>query len=68
MTLAEEIKKARIDDIIDDQEFVEEENSFIRDYCEERNFDLSDEDRKEISNRGMDDALEFWEDEWRKER
>lgn len=66
MNLAEEIEKAGIDDIVDDQDFVEEENSFIRNYCEKRNFNLSDEDRREISNRGMDCALEFWEEEFKK--
>ena len=66
--LAKAIKQAGIDDIVDDQEFVEAENDFVRDYCIERNFNISDEDRSEISNRGMDDAFEDWENEFENER
>lgn len=53
-----------IDKIEDDQEFMETENDFIRDYCIEHNFALSEENMNEIKNRGMEDAFEFWKNEF----
>lgn len=64
--LAEAFEVSGIDDIVDDQEFIEEENEFLREYCKKRNFILSEEDLEEISNRGMDDAFESWKDEFKK--
>lgn len=64
--LAEAFEVSGIDDIVDDQEFIEEENEFLREYCEKRNFNISEEDLEEISNRGMDDAFESWKDEFKK--
>lgn len=64
--LAKAFEISGIDDIVDDQEFIEEENEFLREYCKERNFNLSEEDLEEISNRGMDDAFESWKDEFKK--
>lgn len=64
--LAEAFEVSGIDDIVDDQVFIEEENEFLREYCEKRNFNLSEEDLEEISNRGMDDAFESWKDEFKK--
>ena len=63
--LAEAFEVSGIDDIVDDQEFIEEENEFLREYCKKRNFILSEEDLEEISNRGMDDAFESWKDEFK---
>ena len=64
--LAKAFEAPGIDDIVDDQEFIEEENEFLRENCKERNFNLSKEDLEEISNRGMDDAFEDWKDEFKK--
>lgn len=65
--LRKQIKEAGIDEIIDDQEFVEVENSFIREYCKERKFNISKEDMKEIENRGMVDGFNFWKSEYEAE-
>lgn len=66
--LAKALAGSGIDDIVDDQKFMESENEFIRDYCVERNFNLSEEDMEEIHNRGMGDAFEFWRNEFGNER
>ena len=62
------IKDVGIDDISDDQEFTETESDFIRNYCIERNFNISEEDMKEINNRGLDDSFEFWKNEFENEK
>ena len=66
--LAKAIRQAGIDDIVDDEEFVEAENDFIREYCIKHNFDISEKDMNEIRNRGMDDAFEDWKYEFKIER
>ena len=53
-----------IDEIEDDQEFIEMENEILREYCIEKNFKLPDEDMEEIIQRGMEDAYEFWKGEF----
>lgn len=63
--LAKSIAEIGIDDIVDDQEFIEAENEFIREYCIERNFDISEDDMNEIRNRGLDDRFDFWKNEFR---
>lgn len=58
--LKEEIKKAGIDEIPDDEKFMLAENDFIREYCIKRKFDLPLVDLKEICGRGLTDAYEDW--------
>lgn len=53
-----------IDKIEDDQEFMERENDFVREYCIEHDFNLSDDDMNEIENRGLSDGYEFWKNEF----
>ena len=65
--LTKAIADAEIDDIEDDQEFVEAENDFIRNYCIERNFNISEEDMNEIRERAMEDAFDFWKNEFENE-
>ena len=57
MLLKEEIERAGIDKIEDDQEFVKTEFEFIRDYCKERNFNLFKEDIDTIFQRGLGEWL-----------
>ena len=66
--LAKVTRLKYIDDISDDQEFTETESDFIRNYCIERNFNISEEDMKEINNRGLDDSFEFWKNEFENEK
>lgn len=49
-----------IDDIEDDEEFCRAEHEAIYNYCAEKDFNLSDEDIQTIYERGMEDALDFW--------
>lgn len=58
------IEESGIDNIKDDEEFMEEENELIREYCINSNFNLSEEDLDEIKNRGLLDALEYWKNEF----
>lgn len=60
--LAEVLKD--VDSIKDDQEFVEIENGVVRQYCYNKNFEMTEDDMREIKNRGMDDAYEFWKEEF----
>ena len=62
--LTKAISDAGIDDIEDNQEFVDAENDFIRNYCIERNFNISEEDMNEIRERAMEDAFDFWKNEF----
>lgn len=65
--LARVLLDAEVDKIADDQEFVKTENDLVREYCIQNKFNLSEEDLLEISNRGLDDALEFWKNEFKDE-
>lgn len=58
--LKEEIKRAGIDEISDDEKFMSEENDFIREYCKKRKFNLPLADQREICQRGLTDAYEDW--------
>ena len=58
--LKDEIKKAGIDEISDDEKFMLEENDFIREYCKKRKFKLPLADLREICRRGLTDAYEDW--------
>lgn len=58
------IEESGIDNIKNDEEFMEEENELIREYCINSNFNLSEEDLNEIKNRGLLDALEYWKNEF----
>ncbi len=58
--LKEEIKKAGIDEIPDDEKFMVAENDFIREYCKKRKFKLPLADLREICRRGLTDTYEDW--------
>ena len=45
----------KIDQIPDEDEFMEAEYNAVMDYCRERNFNVSDEDMKTIISRGLED-------------
>lgn len=58
------LKNSGIDNIEDDQEFIERENEFIREYCIKHKFQISQEDMAEIKSRGMADTFVFWKEEF----
>lgn len=55
--LLEYLHQNKIDQITDDQEFIEAEYNAAMEYCRERNFNVSDEDMKTIISRGLDDSF-----------
>ena len=60
MTLKEFIEENKIDQIEDDQEFMEAEYCAVRDYCEGKSFSISEEDIKTIESRGLRWAYDEW--------
>lgn len=58
------IEESGIDNIKNDEDFMEEENELIREYCINSNFNLSEEDLDVIKNRGLLDSLEYWKNEF----
>ncbi len=55
--LLEYLHENKIDQIPDDQEFVEAEYDAVMEYCIERNFNISDEDMKTIISRALEDSF-----------
>ena len=55
--LLEYLHKNKIDQISDDQDFMETEYNAVMDYCRERNFNVSDEDMKTIISRSLEDSF-----------
>lgn len=55
--LAEYLRELRIDEIEDDQEFCDAEHDAIQEYCEERGYDLSEDDVREIRSRGEEETF-----------
>ena len=51
-----------IDKIEDDAEFCEAEHDAVRDYCQSREFKLTDEEISEIESRGLYDSFLYWKD------
>lgn len=53
-----------IDNIEDDEEFVDAEHEAVIDYCENKNYDLTDEDWDIICSRGLEDTINYNRWEW----
>lgn len=49
----------KVDQITDDEEFMLQEE-VIKEYCEKRNFKISEEDIKTIRGRGLEESFENW--------
>ena len=50
--------------IIDDQEYMEKEFEVVREYCNERNFELSEDELKTIKTIGLEDWIADWRSEY----
>ena len=50
--------------IIDDQEYMEKEFEVVREYCKERNFELSEDELKTIRTIGLEDWIADWMSEY----
>ena len=50
--------------IIDDQEYMEKEFEAVREYCKERNFELSEDELKIIRTIGLEDWIADWRSEY----
>lgn len=50
--------------ITDDQEYMEREFEVVRKYCEERNFELSEDELKTIRAIGLEDWIADWRNEY----
>lgn len=60
MTLAKYLEENEIDQIEDDQEFIEAEYEAIREYCKDCNCSISDEDLDIIKSRGLEESFLYW--------
>lgn len=57
LTLTEYLKILKVDEIEDDQEFCDAEHDAIQEYCEQRAYDLSEDDWNEIRCRGEEETF-----------
>ena len=46
--------------IEDDQKYMEAEFESVREFCEERNFQLSEDEKNTIKSIGLEDWIEDW--------
>lgn len=60
MSLREYLEENGVDDMEDDEEFMEAEYYMTRLYCESRNYILGPGDRAAIIGRGLGDCYEDW--------
>ena len=51
-------------EIEDDQRYMEEEYEAVRDYCEKKNFELTDDEVSTIRSLGMESWIETWRWRW----
>ena len=54
--------------IEDDAEFMEVEYNQVRDYCEQKEFKLSEDDLSTLRSIGLESWLEDWEEHWNQEK
>jgi hypothetical protein len=54
---------SEIDKIDDDTEFMKKEFEFVREYCKEKDFNLSEDDMNTVMSRGLGDWVSDWKDE-----
>ena len=50
--------------IEDDQKYMETEFEAVRDFCEERNFQLSEDEKNTIKSIGLEDWIEDWRENY----
>lgn len=62
MSLRKYLEENEIDQIEDDQEFMEEEYDAIKEYCENCGYSISDEDLEVIESRGLLDSFNYWKE------
>lgn len=60
--LSKYLQREGIDQIEDDEDFCQIEYETIIEYCEKRNFKLSDEDMDTIISRGLEESFYIWRD------
>lgn len=48
----------------DDQQYMEREFEVVREYCKERNFELSEDELKTIRAIGLEDWIADWRNEY----
>ena len=60
MSLRKYLEDNKIDQIEDDQEFMEEEYNAIQTYCEICGYSITDEDLEIIKSRGLEDSFINW--------
>ncbi len=62
MPLREYLEENKIDQIEDDQEFMEEEYNAIQTYCENIGFAVSKDDLENIKSRGLEESFISWKE------
>lgn len=60
MSLREYLEDHKIDQIEDDQEFMEEEYNAIQSYCEICGYSITDDDLEMIKSRGLEENFINW--------
>jgi hypothetical protein len=61
-SLAELLTK--VDLIQNDEEFIQEEHAFVRDYCIQHQFQLQEDDMNTIISRGFQDWFNDWKNDY----
>jgi len=60
LSLKKYLENKKVDDIEDDQIFMETEYEVIKTYCEDHKYSISNEDLEIIKNRGLEDYYADW--------
>ncbi len=67
MSLRKYLDENKIDQIEDDQEFVESEYTAIQTYCENCGYVLDQDDIEVIKDRGLKTSFDFWKETYVKD-
>ncbi len=67
VSLRKHLEESKVDQIEDDQEFVEAEYDAIRAYCEICGFSITEDDLIIIKSRGLEECFADWEETYVKD-
>lgn len=62
MSLQRYLKENKIDEIEDDQEFMEAEYNAVQTYCEDCGYSITDDDLETIKARGLEESYTDWKE------
>ena len=55
---------AEVDKIEDDEKWLEEERDTVQQYCEDKNFEMTEDEMETIRSRELEDFFYDWKDDW----